>query len=238
VIRKIIIIIRNIAKLFGILIIIDTPSNTPQKQIFIKDKIHTYPDAFIEPNICIYLDGDYWHRNRKNSDLEKLNMCNDKNILLLTGSPRRYGNSDRMAEAFTKGALDAGHNVMLFNAGRKEIGGCKACKECWSKGEPCIYRDDFDEVAPLLEEAEVILFATPLYWALLCQVPSVFKSVPLSVPVSSSSKYLAPVSNIPPSITPPHQEAVEASAPFSAYIDIGKFGLPTVVSSNTFSVFI
>lgn len=87
-----------------------------------------------------------------------------KNILVLTGSPRRNGNSDRLAEAFTKGAHAAGHNVMLFNAGRKEIGGCKACQECWSKGEPCIYRDDFDELTPLLEQADVILLSTPLYW--------------------------------------------------------------------------
>jgi multimeric flavodoxin WrbA len=87
-----------------------------------------------------------------------------KNILILAGSPRNNGNSDRMAEAFAKGALAAGHNVMLFNAGRKEIGGCKACKRCWSEGEPCIYRDDFDELAPLLEKADVLLLSTPLYW--------------------------------------------------------------------------
>ncbi len=87
-----------------------------------------------------------------------------KNILVLTGSPRRNGNSDRMAEAFTKGALAAGHKVMVFNAGRKDIKGCKACNKCWSEGEPCIYRDDFDELTPLLEEADVIMFSTPLYW--------------------------------------------------------------------------
>jgi multimeric flavodoxin WrbA len=69
-----------------------------------------------------------------------------------------------MAEAFTKGALAAGHTVMVFNAGRKDIGGCKACKKCWSKGKPCIYRDDFDQLTPLLEEAEVIVFSSPLYW--------------------------------------------------------------------------
>ena len=87
-----------------------------------------------------------------------------KNILVLTGSPRKNGNSDRMAEAFIKGALSAGHQAVKFNAGTKKIGGCKACKKCWSKDEPCIYRDDFDQLTALLEEADVLAFSTPLYW--------------------------------------------------------------------------
>ncbi len=87
-----------------------------------------------------------------------------KNILVLTGSPRRNGNSDRMADAFIKGALSVGHEVTKFETAKKEIGGCKACKTCWSKGKPCSFRDDFDELAPLLEAADVIVFSTPLYW--------------------------------------------------------------------------
>ncbi|OPL11455.1 MAG: flavodoxin [Firmicutes bacterium ML8_F2] len=87
-----------------------------------------------------------------------------KSILVLTGSPRKNGNSERMADAFIKGALAVGHEVMKFNAGLKNIGGCRACKKCWSKDEPCIYRDDFDELVPLLEKADVIVFSTPLYW--------------------------------------------------------------------------
>ena len=87
-----------------------------------------------------------------------------KNILVLTGSPRRNGNSDRMADAFIKGAISVGHEVIKFEASRKDIDGCKACKTCWSKGKPCSFQDDFDELAPLLEAADVIVFSTPLYW--------------------------------------------------------------------------
>ncbi|OGO77092.1 MAG: flavodoxin [Clostridiales bacterium GWB2_37_7] len=89
---------------------------------------------------------------------------NKKNILLLTGSPRRNGNSDRMADAFIKGVLSAGHKVTKFETARKDISGCRACKTCWSKGKPCSFQDDFDELAPLLEAADVIVFCTPLYW--------------------------------------------------------------------------
>lgn len=87
-----------------------------------------------------------------------------KNILILTGSPRRNGNSDRMADAFIKGALSVGHEVTKFETARKTIGGCKACKTCWSNGKPCTFKDDFYELAPLLELADVIVFSTPLYW--------------------------------------------------------------------------
>ena len=87
-----------------------------------------------------------------------------KNILVLTGSPRRNGNSDRMADAFIIGAQSVGHEVIKFETARKDISGCKACKTCWSKGKPCSFQDDFEELAPLLEAADVIVFSTPLYW--------------------------------------------------------------------------
>jgi len=87
-----------------------------------------------------------------------------KNVLVLTGSPRKNGNSDRMAEAFIRGALSAGHEVIKFETAAKKIGGCKGCKKCWSKDQPCVHRDDFDQLAPLLEGADVLVLCTPLYW--------------------------------------------------------------------------
>jgi len=87
-----------------------------------------------------------------------------KDVLVITGSPRKNGNSDKMADAFIKGTQSVGHEVTKFEAGKKKIDGCKACETCWSKGRPCSFQDDFDELAPLLEAADVIVFSTPLYW--------------------------------------------------------------------------
>ncbi len=87
-----------------------------------------------------------------------------KNVLVLTGSTRRKGNSDALADAFIKGALSNGHEVTKFDTAGKRIAGCKACKTCWSKGKPCSYDDDFEEFVPLLEAADAIVFSTPLYW--------------------------------------------------------------------------
>lgn len=87
-----------------------------------------------------------------------------KNILVLTGSYRRGGDSSLMADAFIRGAERAGHTVTRFDTGRMKIGGCIACKKCFSKGTACVFNDDFNTIAPYIEEAETIVFITPLYW--------------------------------------------------------------------------
>jgi multimeric flavodoxin WrbA len=69
-----------------------------------------------------------------------------------------------MAEAFMKGALSKGHQVTKFRAAAKAISGCKACNTCWSKDRACSFRDGFTELEPLLEKADVTVFASPLYW--------------------------------------------------------------------------
>ena len=88
-----------------------------------------------------------------------------KRILILTGSPRRGGNSDLMADAFAKGASEAGNSVVQFNTAHKHIQGCRACDNCFSKeNKACIFNDDFNELASLMAESDVIVFCTPLYW--------------------------------------------------------------------------
>lgn len=87
-----------------------------------------------------------------------------KNILVLTGSPRKGGNSDQLADAFIAGAKQAGHTIVKYSTANKRIQGCMACNTCFSKGSACSIPDDFNELAPLVENADMIVFATPLYW--------------------------------------------------------------------------
>ena len=54
-----------------------------------------------------------------------------KNILVLTSSPRRGGNSDMLAMSFAKGAMEQGHEVSMVSVGHQQIGGCLACERCW-----------------------------------------------------------------------------------------------------------
>ena len=87
-----------------------------------------------------------------------------KNILVLTGSPRKGGNSDKLADAFIAGAQQAGHTTVRYATADKNIKGCIDCKTCFSKGVACSVSDDFNELAPLVEQADMIVIATPLYW--------------------------------------------------------------------------
>lgn len=87
-----------------------------------------------------------------------------KKILVLTGSPRKNGNTDKMADAFEKGAKAAGHETIRFEAGKKHIGGCHGCNACWSNDHACCREDDFWELEPLLESCDAVAIITPLYW--------------------------------------------------------------------------
>lgn len=89
-----------------------------------------------------------------------------KNILVLTGSPRKGGNSDLLADSFIEGAIKAGHKVIKYKTAAKHIDGCKACDTCFSKGVACSFEDDFNELVPMLEKfADVLIIASPLYWS-------------------------------------------------------------------------
>lgn len=87
-----------------------------------------------------------------------------KKILVLTGSSRKGGNSDLLADAFMKGAKAAGHEITKFECGHKNIKPCIACNACYSKEGACTFGDDFNELAPLLEQSDMIVLATPMYW--------------------------------------------------------------------------
>jgi len=87
-----------------------------------------------------------------------------KTIVVLTGSPRRGGNSDTLSDAFIKGARSVGHTVHKFETAFMKINGCSGCDYCVKSGNACTIRDDFDEIATTLEKADVIVFASPLYW--------------------------------------------------------------------------
>lgn len=87
-----------------------------------------------------------------------------KTVLVLTGSAREGGNSDLLAEAFIRGALDSGKQILRFDAGRKNISGCEGCGGCFSAGTPCVSPDDFTELGNYLQQADAIAIFTPLYW--------------------------------------------------------------------------
>lgn len=94
-----------------------------------------------------------------------LNNKTDKRmkIVVLTGSPRRNGNTNHLAGQFIKGAEKAGHEIYRFDCAQRKVSPCIACNRCGMNG-PCTFNDDFEELRPYLVEADMVVFATPMYY--------------------------------------------------------------------------
>lgn len=86
-----------------------------------------------------------------------------KKVLIVATSPRRKGNSNRLAEAFAKGAVQAGHQVETVYLCEKNIGFCRGCLAC-QKTMRCVIRDDADAIAQQMGAADILVFATPIYY--------------------------------------------------------------------------
>ncbi|HJB72731.1 MULTISPECIES: flavodoxin family protein [unclassified Barnesiella] len=85
-------------------------------------------------------------------------------IVVITGSPRKNGNSFAMTEAFIHEAEQRGHSVRRFDAAFLKIGGCHACMTCYKTGKACSFDDDFNDIAPAILEADAVVFTMPVYW--------------------------------------------------------------------------
>ncbi len=87
----------------------------------------------------------------------------EKKVLLLSSSPRKGGNSEALAEAFAKGAQEAGHQVEILYLREKKYGFCKGCFACLKLGH-CVIKDDAVEIAAKMHDADVLVFVTPVYY--------------------------------------------------------------------------
>lgn len=85
-------------------------------------------------------------------------------VVVLNGSPRKDGNTELMADAFIKGASEHGHEVHKVNLAGKKIAPCLACEYCFSHDGDCIQKDDMKEILDLTDGADMIVFASPIYW--------------------------------------------------------------------------
>lgn len=86
-----------------------------------------------------------------------------KKILIITGSPRKNGNSNTLVEHFIKGAEEQGHKVFRFDSAFKTVHPCIACNKCGMNGD-CIFNDDFNYVRENIVDADMVVFATPMYY--------------------------------------------------------------------------
>lgn len=86
-----------------------------------------------------------------------------KHVLVITSSLRAHSNSDALAEAFARGAKDGGHDVTVISLKGKQIAFCRGCLACQEK-LACVIADDAAPIAEAMKQADVIAFATPVYY--------------------------------------------------------------------------
>lgn len=86
-----------------------------------------------------------------------------KNVLILSTSLRKNSNSDVLADAFMDGVKAAGNMVEKITLTEKTINFCKGCLAC-QKTQQCVIKDDAVEIAEKMRQADVLVFATPIYY--------------------------------------------------------------------------
>ena len=84
-------------------------------------------------------------------------------VLGIYGSPRKGGNSDQLLDKALEGARSAGAETMAVYARDLKMCGCLECGGCDKTGK-CVVEDDMQSVYPLLEEADVIFLASPIFF--------------------------------------------------------------------------
>ena len=86
-----------------------------------------------------------------------------KKVLIIETSLRNDSNSDKLAERFAKGSADAGNDVEIVSLKGKSISFCTGCFGCQKIGR-CVIKDDANDITEKILEAEVVVWATPIYY--------------------------------------------------------------------------
>lgn len=87
-----------------------------------------------------------------------------KKVLILSGSPRKGGNSDLLCDEFLRGAKESGHEAEKIFLRGKKIGYCTGCYYCGNHDGVCAIKDDMKEIIDKLMVADVIVLASPVYF--------------------------------------------------------------------------
>lgn len=90
-----------------------------------------------------------------------------KKVLVISSSLRLRSNSEALADEFARGAADAGNEVEKITLREKDIRFCKGCLAC-QKTQRCVIKDDAPAIVEKMHDADVIAFASPIYYYEMC----------------------------------------------------------------------
>jgi multimeric flavodoxin WrbA len=92
------------------------------------------------------------------------------NIVVLSGSPRKNGSTERLVREFIAGAREAGKTVTEFRVAELKIAPCLGCNACGQTGV-CVHKDDMPQILDALRRADALLLASPVYyWSVTAQL--------------------------------------------------------------------
>jgi multimeric flavodoxin WrbA len=91
-----------------------------------------------------------------------------KKVLILSGSPRKGGNSDILCDEFMKGALENGNEVEKIFVCEKKISPCTGCYYCKNHGGRCVFNDDMADILQKIIDCDVLVLSSPVYFYSIC----------------------------------------------------------------------
>ena len=97
-----------------------------------------------------------------------------KRVVVISSSPRKGGNSDTLCDEFVNGAVDAGNTAAKYFLEDIEFGSCKACYACKTPDRECFQDDEISIILDDMMEADVIVYATPIYYFSMCGTLKMF----------------------------------------------------------------
>ena len=91
----------------------------------------------------------------------------NKKVYIVSSTPRRGGNSQILADEFARGAKEAGHTVVSVNIRDLNLQFCIGCLYCQSHNK-CALNDSMNSLYSDVQSADVLVFATPIYYYEMC----------------------------------------------------------------------
>ena len=83
--------------------------------------------------------------------------------VILFGSPRKNGNTIQLVQTMTDALKKKGHSIRMFYLNDLNIKPCQGCYTCFKNGS-CKINDDMKDIRKYIMAADLIVYATPIYW--------------------------------------------------------------------------
>ncbi len=148
-------------------------------------------------------------------------------IAVFNGSPRKE-NTSALIDAFREGAEAAGHTVDVYHVGKMKIAGCLACEYCHTKGGgTCVQKDDLEQIMPAYKEADMIVFASPIYYfSMTAQIEAAIQRVYCIGKPAKATKAALLLSSGSPGV---YDSAI---AQFKGYMAFTKIDIAGIITAN------